>query len=322
IQGAAPNTIVVDQAAATFLRRRFDLEATGVARVSGTTYRVMRPGRSGFEVGARGLSPFVGRDQDLSPLQSLLAHAESGRGAAVALMGEPGVGKSRLLYEFRQSLAPGRVTYVEGRYLSYGSTIPYLPIVDIVRSVFGVVEADSAQVIGEKIRSGLHELALEPREWDLYLLHLLGFGELTEIVAGLSPETVKARTLEALRQIFLRGSRRRPMVIAVEDMQWIDRSSEDALATWAETLAACPTLLLATYRPGYQPPWLGKSYASQLALPRLSPSDSLAVVRSIVPEQRVGHDVEQRIVSQAEGVPFFLEELARAVAEQPELGSD
>ena len=321
IQSAESNTIVVDQAAAAFLRRRFDLEPAGVVPgVSGVTYRVMKPGRSGFEVGSLGLSPFVGRDRDLTPIQSLLIDAEKGRGVVAGIMGEPGVGKSRLLYEFRQSLAPGRVTYVEGRCLSYGNTVPYLPVVDIVRSTFGIVDIDPSEMIGEKIRSGLQELAMNPNEWDPYLRQLLGVGELID--AALSPEAVKARTLEVLQQICLRGSRVRPMVIAVEDMHWVDRSSEDALAALAETLGAHPILLLATYRPGYQPPWLGRSYASQFALPRLSSFDSLAVVHSIVYDQRLDHDVEQRIVSRAEGIPFFLEELSRAVVEHPELGSN
>jgi DNA-binding NtrC family response regulator len=321
IQSAQPNTILADHAAAEFLRRRFELEPAGVvAGPPGLTYRVVRPGGTGLEVGGRGLSPFVGRDQDLSPLQGLLAHAEKGRGNVVGIMGEPGVGKSRLLHEFRQSLPPGRVTYLEGRCLSYGDTIPYLPILDIIRGTFGIVEVDTSVIISKKVRSGLQALAMDPEEWAPYLLHLLGFGEVTENRATLSPEAVKARTMEALRQMFLRGSRRRPIVVAIEDMHWTDRTSEDALSALAQTLAACPILLLATYRPGYQPPWLGRSYASQFALPRLTPSDSLAVVRSVIPEHSLAPDVEQTIVSHAEGIPFFLEELARAVVEHPVRG--
>src|SRR5262245_27495910 len=133
LQGTEFNTIVVDQRAAEFLRRRFELEPAG-AGVLDRVYRVRGPGRTEFAMGGRSLSPFVGRNQDLSALQNLLRRGEEGRGQVVGIVGEPGVGKSRLLHEFRQSLIPGRVTYLEGRCLSYGNTTPYLPILAIIRS--------------------------------------------------------------------------------------------------------------------------------------------------------------------------------------------
>jgi transcriptional regulator with AAA-type ATPase domain/tetratricopeptide (TPR) repeat protein len=320
---AEPNTILADDAAAEFLRRGFDLEPVGViAGSSGPTYRVMRPKGFAFPAGGRGLSPFVGREQDLSPLRWLLEQAESGRGHVVGIIGEPGVGKSRLLHEFRQGLTPGRVTYLDGRCLSYGSTIPYLPIVDIIRSTFNIGEVDTPEVVGNKVRSGLHELALDPREWVPYVLHLLGVKEESETLAALSPEAVKARTMELLRQLCLQGSSRRPMIIAIEDMQWIDRTSEEALSALVAIVATRPILLLATYRPGYRPPWLDRSQASQFPLRGLTASDSLAIVRSVIPAQRLPRELEQTIVARAEGIPFFLEELARAVVEHPELASD
>ncbi len=322
IQIAEPNTIVVDHTAAEFLRRRFELEPAGVgAGLPGRKYRVIGPGRTGFAWGDRELSPFVGRDQDLSPLQSLLARSETGRGQVVGIVGEPGVGKSRLLHEFRQCLTEGRVMYLEGRCHSYGDTTPYLPIIDITRSMFGIAEADSSDIIVHKVHSVLQALALDPKEWAPCLLQLLAPREVADNLASLSPEAVKARTMEALRQISLRSSRRLPIVVAVEDLQWIDQTSEQALASLVETFATCRILLLATYRPGYRPPWLGRSYASQLALQRLSSADSLAVVRSVVPEHRLAPELEQTIVSHAEGIPFFLEELAHAVVEHPDLRS-
>src|SRR5499433_760201 len=323
LQSAEPNTILAYDAAAEFLRRGFDLERLGViAGLPGPTYRVTRPKGFAFQAGGRGLSPFVGREQDLSPLQWLLEQAESGRGHVVGIMGEPGVGKSRLLHEFRQSLRPGRVTYLDGRCLSYGSTIPYLPILDIIRSMFDIGDVDRPELVSDKVRSGLQELALDAREWVPYVLHLLGFKEESETLAALSPEAVKARTMELLRQLCLRGSSGRPMVIAIEDMHWIDRTSEEALSALVAIATTCPTLLRATYRPGYRPPWLDRSQASQLPLRRLTASDSLAIVRSVIPAARLPRELEQTIISRAEGVPFFLEELARAVVDHPELGSD
>jgi hypothetical protein len=323
IDRAQPQSVLVDTTGARCLERRFALDA--VAEAGGShdaVYNVVGHERSGFEVGGVTRSRFVGRARDLAVLHEYLRRAEGGRGQVVGLLGEPGVGKSRLLHEFRESLDPDRVGYIEGRCLSYGTTIPYLPIIDIVRESFGVLEGDAADVAAGKVHAGLQSLGMDPAASAPYLLHLLGSKEGVEAVVGLSPDAVKARTMEVLRQLGVAGSRQRPLVLAVEDVQWIDQTSEEALVSLAESLASYPLMLITTYRPGYRPPWLGRSYASQIGLDPLTAADSLAVVHSVVPEQELAPELARMIVAHAEGVPFFLEELARAVAEHPDLRSD
>jgi transcriptional regulator with AAA-type ATPase domain/tetratricopeptide (TPR) repeat protein len=326
LEKAEPGTILVDARCAEFLERRFELEpAAAVAGQVRAVYRLVGHERAGFEVGGVALSRFVGRQRELAMLHEILTRVEEGRGQVVGVLGEPGVGKSRLLHEFRQSLEPGRVRYLEGCCLSYGSTIPYLPIIDIVRRSLGVLETDPPDVTTAKVQTGLQALGLDPVASAPYLLPLLGSTEGAEAVVGLSPEAVKAikaRAMEALRAMVIAGSRQRPIIFAVEDLQWIDQTSEDALASLAESLAGCPVMLITTYRPGYRPPWLGRSYASQIGVDRLTAADSLEVVHSVVPEQEFAPGLAQMIVARAEGVPFFLEELARAVADHPELRSD
>ncbi len=323
VQCATPNTIVVDHTAAQFLQRRFVLEpAIEPGQSAGGMYRVGGPGRTGFEVGGRSLSPFVGRQQDLATLQGLLGRAEQGHGQVVTIEGEAGVGKSRLLHEFRRTLAAAEVTYLEGRCLSYGSTIPYLPFMDIVRSNFGLGETDTPQMTGEKVRTGLDALGIDPSEWAPYLLHFLGCADGTEALATLSPDVVKTRTIEALRRMALAGSQRRPIVFAIEDLQWIDRTSEDTLSSLGADLTSCPILLIATYRPTYEAHWTDRSHATHIALPGLTRSDSLSVVHSVSPDEQLPAALEQSILARAEGVPFFLEELARAISEHPDLRSE
>ena len=326
LQRAEPGTILVDASCAEFLERRFELEpaAPGVGHV-GTAYRLVGHERSGFEVGGVALSRFVGRQRELAMLSEILIRVEEGRGKVVGVVGEPGVGKSRLLHEFRQSLEPGRVRYLEGRCLSYGSTIPYLPIIDIVRRSLNVLETDSADVTSTKVQTGLQALGLDPAASAPYLLHLIGSTEGAEPLLALGPETmkaIKARAMEALREMVIAASRQRPIILAVEDLQWIDQPSEDALTSLAESLVGHPVMFITTYRPGYRPPSLGRSYASQIELDRLTAADSLEVVHSVVPEQELAPGLAQMIVARADGVPFFLEELARAVADHPELRSD
>ncbi len=320
---AEPDTIVVDEATARFLERRFELRPMGAgAGPAGQAYRLIGHERTGFEVGGRTLSRFVGRERELATLHDLLARAEDGHGQVVGILGEPGVGKSRLLHEFQQGLERGRAAYIEGRCLSYGNTIPYLPIIDIIRNSFGVLDTDAAEVIAQKVHAGLTALGMEPESAAPYLLHLLGCKCGVEAVVGLSPQAVKSRTMEALRQTAIAGSRERPIIFAVEDLQWIDQTGEDALASLAESLAGCPIMLVATYRPGYRPAWLERSYATQIGLNPLTHVHSLAVLHSVVTEQELTPHLAQVILSRAEGVPFFLEELARAVTDHPDLRSD
>jgi DNA-binding NtrC family response regulator/tetratricopeptide (TPR) repeat protein len=324
ILAAAPaDAVVVDSAAAPLIERRFALDPPrGTTSPPPAVYRVVGHERTGFEVGGRVLSGFVDREKDLAMLHDRLAHAEAGRGQVVGIVSEPGVGKSRILYEFRRSLGRGRVTWVEGRCVSYGSTVPYAPLLDLVRHNFRLAEMDAPEVIADKLAAGLQVLGLEPKAMVPYLLHLLGVKVGTEGLSGQNPEAIRTRTLQTLRQIAVAGSRRRPLVVAIEDLHWIDRTSEEVLVAFAESLSAAPLLLVVTYRPEYQPPWLGRSYASQTALDRLSRLDSLRVVHAVVPEERLPAPLAETILGHADGVPFFLEELARAVSEHPDLRSE
>jgi tetratricopeptide (TPR) repeat protein len=327
-QLAEPGTILVSDATRRLVQTEVLVEAVGPLQVKGKTEPIMAytvvalgPRRSRFgKAEGRTLTPFVGRQRELAHLQELLAQAEGGRGQVVGIVGEPGVGKSRFLYEFHQSLAGRRVTYLEGRCLSYGGAIPYLPVLDILRENCGITDTDTPEAIAEKVRFGLQEVGMNPEEWAPYLLHLVGVKEGTAQLAVLSPEAIKTRTFETLRQMSLKGSRRRPLIFVVEDLHWIDKTSEDYSASLVESLAGAPILLLASYRPGYRPPWLEKSYATQMALRPLSPPDSLKLVQSTLQRETFAEPVAQVILGKAEGNPFFLEELTRAVEEHGGLG--
>jgi tetratricopeptide (TPR) repeat protein len=267
-------------------------------------------------------TPLLGRAHEMAILQAVLAQVEGGRGQVVGIMGEPGMGKSRLLAEWRQDLAGRAVTYLEGHCWSYGSAMPYLPVLDLLRAQCGITPADGAEVIMEKVRRGLEDVGLAPEEWAPYFLHLLGLAAGTERLADISPETLKANTFEALRQLSLHESRQHPLVIAVENLHWIDPTSDAWLTSLVECLPVAAILCLATYRPGYRPPWLDKSYATQLTLSPLSLQDSVQVVRAILPTETTPDPLAQTILSKAQGNPFFLEEIAQTLLEQGMLRRD
>jgi tetratricopeptide (TPR) repeat protein len=252
---------------------------------------------------------FVDRHDDLAILNNFFKQVESGRRQAVGLVGEPGIGKSRLLAEFRQQLGPGRVTWLEGRCLSYGTAIPYLPILDLLRSNCGIAENDGREAIAEKVGSGLTRVGMDPEQDGPVLFHLLGIKDVSGSPALSNPEAVKAITFEIFRKITVKLSLERPLVLVLEDLHWIDKISEELLGFLAENVPNARVLMLATYRPGYRPPWIDKSYAGQVPLQPLSRDDSIHVVRSVLRPDRLIELLTDEIVAKGDGNPFFLEQL-------------
>jgi len=318
-QRAAPGEILLTEATARLVRGYVTLETRGPTEIRGlstpvTLHALIGAAERGSPLAPdeRPLSHFVGRDRELRTLRDLLTEVEAGRGQVVGVVGEPGVGKSRLLLELQRALAGRPGIYVEGRCVSFGSAIPYVPVIELVRGLcrMGGLERPSR----EATMAALDELGVD-RAAAPFLLHLLGQAGPEGPGAGLGPEVIKARTFEAVRALLLRASRRRPLVLAIEDLHWIDRTSEECLTGVMDTLGGMSILLLVTYRPGYRPPWMDRSYATQLSLARLAPADSLTVVRSVLPEAGLGDPLARTILDKAEGNPFFLEELARAVTE-------
>jgi predicted ATPase len=261
-------------------------------------------------------TPFVGRAQELATLHAIWTHVTKGQGHVVGVVGESGMGKSRLVAEFRSSLRSELHTYVQGYCVSYGQAMAYQPVLTLLRHACGITEVDRPAVMAAKVHRRLQEVSMDPVVAAPYLLHLLGSSTASERLTGLSPEEYHASTLAMLMQLILQSSRRCPLIIEVEDLHWIDATSEAWLAALAERLAGVHILLLVTCRPGYRPLWMGKSYATQVALSWLIPQDSAQVVQAILPTPQVSTALLHEIVMKANGNPFFLEELTRSVAEQ------
>ncbi|MEE8292691.1 MAG: AAA family ATPase, partial [Candidatus Tectomicrobia bacterium] len=235
---------------------------------------------SGWQ-GRRTLRQFVGREGDLAKLQSLLAQVEEGYGQVIGITGEPGIGKSRLLYEFHRRVHPRPLTYLTGRCESYGQATPYRPLLDIFRQACGLSQADALEAGVTKVDAYLEALGLESELWAPYVRHLLGLAEEADLLTRLGPQAMRHKTFEVLRLLSLHASRQRPLVLEIEDLHWIDPTSEQWLMTLVERLSRAPILLLVSYRPGYRPPWIDKSYVTQLSLQRLTNEESRRVVQAI-----------------------------------------
>jgi class 3 adenylate cyclase/tetratricopeptide (TPR) repeat protein len=321
-QLAEPGVILISDATARLVEGYARLESRGPIAIRGKSepvivHALLGTGtrRSRLDEGGRGLSRFVGRARELATLLDLLTQVEAGHGQVAGIVGEPGVGKSRLVLELRGAVAG--VTYLEGRCLSYGRSIPYLPVLDLVRAGCGILDADGPEAVGAKIRATFQTLGLNATEREAYLLNLLGVKDRDDRLAALGAEVIMARTFETLRQMALLAARLQPVILVVEDLHWIDQTSESYLESLVESLARAHILLLATYRPGYRPAWMDRSYATQLSLRPLAAADSLAVVRSLLADMADADARARVILDKAEGNPFFLEELTRVVGTGP-----
>jgi DNA-binding winged helix-turn-helix (wHTH) protein len=265
---------------------------------------------------ARTLAPFVGRQHELAVLDDLATRVRAGNGHAVSIVGEPGIGKSRLLHECTQQVAaPAGMAVLEGRCVSYGSNIPYLPLADLLRTHCGVRESDPPETTRRAVERTArnHDLPPESGEW---LLRLIGEIDTSSALETPSAEAVKTRTFDALRTLFFKAAKRTPLLIAIEDIHWIDRTSEEFLTTLVERLAGAPIMIVTTCRSGYRVPWLDRSYLAQITLRPLTSADSSRLVDYAVGEQPLPEAASAAIVEKGEGNPFFLEELARTVVER------
>jgi class 3 adenylate cyclase/tetratricopeptide (TPR) repeat protein len=326
-QLAEPGTILVSEDAGRLLQGSARLEPVGPLQVKGKevpvqAFSLLSLGLLQSEqavLGGMARSPFVGRQREMATLEELRERAAGGEGQVVGIAAEAGAGKSRLVYEFHRRLWTRPVLFLAGRCISYASGVPYLPILYMLRNEWGIAETDNAATVAAQVTASLLRVGMDAEESLPYLLNFLGVQEGTDRLAELSPQALQTRTFRILRQMILNAGCGSLVVFEIEDLHWVDKTSEDFLGFLVEGLVASRVLLLVTYRSGYRPPWIEKSYATQIALSRLTNQESQAVVRSVLSSVNPSEALVGTVLSKAEGNPFFLEELARSLMEHPDV---
>jgi len=332
-QLAEPGAINLTASTHRLVEGYFLTEDLGLVEVKGKAARVQayrvtgeRGRRSRIEVASEvGLTRLVGRERELELLRDCWDRVRAGRGQAFSIIGEAGLGKSRLVHEFRQMLTGDDVTFLEGRCAPYGASIPYLPVIDVLRQNFRLDPGDPGSDAVRKLRDGLNRLGVGMEETLPYLSWLLSL-EVSGITpdagpAGaslprdLAPEVVRRRTLEAIRALTLRGAELRPLVIVIEDLHWCDKASEELNRFLLEHIAGARVLLLFTHRPEFVAAWPGKSYVSSVNLPRLSNRQTHEMLTALLD----AHDIDERlaalVIEKSDGVPFFIEEMVKTLRE-------
>lgn len=320
---AAPSSILVSEPTYKLAEGYFEFKALGPAQVKGipsplVVYELQGLGalRTRLQLSAhRGLAKFVGRQVELVHLHQALEQSKAGNSKVVAVVGEAGVGKSRLFHEFKERLQRGCLV-LETFSVSHGKAFAYFPLIELLNNYFQITAQDDERRCREKVVGKM--LTLERSFEDLvpYLLYLLGIGERSSVLVEMDPQIRRDRTFNAITQLLARESRNQPIELLFEDLQWLDSETEAFLAYLIDRLASTPILLLVNYRPEYQPEWAHAVHCSQLRLEPLGQADAQALLTTLLGDDPSLPPLKQLIQDKTEGNPFFMEEVVQTLVEE------
>jgi class 3 adenylate cyclase/tetratricopeptide (TPR) repeat protein len=352
-QVARPGGIWVGHSTYRMAAVAFDWRAVGRIAVKGREGEVdayelvgRRQVRSRIEAQAdQGLTTFVGRDAELSRMLTSWRATQQGAGQIVSLVGEAGLGKSRLLHEFKRHVSGDGSTCLEGSCFAYGESISYLPFIAVAKQVFGLPAGCSEIEAASRIDRFLLELQLDPAAFMPYLLNLLTYPVTDQTFLRMPGHVVRTHTVEALKVVLTAMARRQPLVLVLEDLHWVDSATEEVLAALVDDVAAVPLLVLLAYRPEYLGAWaegvsqskiplgrlprtksadmvssiLSKPHAVELSLPHLSSHESRELASAVLGTATIPADLDRLIATRTDGNPFFIEELTLSLLESGDL---
>jgi class 3 adenylate cyclase/tetratricopeptide (TPR) repeat protein len=328
-QMATPGSILITEHTRKLVEGYFELKALGAAEIKGVEaplpiYEVLSAGplRTRLQVAIRrGVTRFVGRQRELEQLQHALTHAKAGHGQIVGVIGEPGLGKSRLFYEFKL-LSHSGCLVLEAYSVSYGKASPYLPVIELLKSYFQMQPQEDERSRRQKVIGKVLELDRSLEDTLPYLFALLGVGEQPSPLQQIDPQIRRRRTFDALKKLFLRESLNQPLILIFEDLHWIDGETQGFLATLSESVASAPLLLLVNYRPEYRHEWGSKTYYTQLRLAPLGPEEAEELLTFLLGTDTELKNLKQLILVQTEGTPFFMEEVVQTLADEGVLSGE
>src|SRR5262249_49271760 len=248
-------------------------------------------------------------------LQRALEQAKAGHGQIVGTMGEPGLGKSRLVYEFKLTSQSGCLV-LEADSVSHGKATAYLPVLELLKSYFDIQASDDERKRREKVGGKVLMLDRSLEDTLPYLFSLLGIEEPTSALPQMDPQIRRRRTFEALKRLLLRESLNQPLMLIFEDLHWIDTETQGFLDTLSESMASARLLLLTTYRPEYRQEWGSKTYYIQLRLGPLGKEEAEELMTFLLGSDTTLKALKHLILEKTEGTPFFMEEVVQELREQ------
>jgi class 3 adenylate cyclase len=324
LQGIAePDMVVIAEGTRKLLGNLFELQDLGARELKGITgpVRVWTALRASSVVSrfealhAAGLTALVGRERELEILERGLAEAR-GQLNVIDVVAEPGMGKSRLLHEFRQRIGQERAFVLSGSCSPDGQQTSFLPFIEVVRGSFRVSAGEAEKDVAQKLEMGLSALGLHSTRNIGLLLHLLGLKVPDGAMTGLDGVLIGLRTRELLQQLLEARCRLSPVVMVIEDLHWIDSVSEEVLGKIVDSEAKLRLLLLHTRRPEYVPPWLDSALVTKLRLEPLTAGDIRRLVQARLGVEALPEALARQVAERAEGNPLFAEEIVSFLIER------
>ncbi len=307
----------------------FQLESLGEFQVKGvdapqSLYRLIGAGEasSNFDVArSRGLTSFVGRNNEMQILEAALEQARAGNGQVVGIGAEAGTGKSRLCFEFLQDLRDRGLKVLYGTCVAHGKNLAFHPILQVLRNYYGIIDQDSAGEARQKVDARMAALGHSFRE-DLPLIHeFLGISDPNEPPSTLPPEARQRRLFALLRENLRHGPEpgQRVGIVVIEDLHWIDEGSDEWISHWVDSTAGAHSLLVVNFRPEYHPTWSHRTHYQQISLAPLSLETTRELLTSLL-----GHDASipsliDRVHLETGGNPFYAEEVVQSLIESAQL---
>ncbi|CAG9185027.1 hypothetical protein LMG23994_05583 [Cupriavidus pinatubonensis] len=320
---ATPSSILVSALTYRLTEGYFEFKALGNTRVKGIreplpVYEVLGVGalRTRLQVAAyHGLARFVGRHAELERLQEAMHSAKAGRGQVIGVVGEAGVGKSRLFHEFKARSQQGWMV-LETFSVSHGKAFPYLPLIDLLKNYFQIGPADDERLYREKVTGRVLTLDRAMEDHLPYLLYLLGIGEPGSPVPRVDPAIRRQRTFDAIVQLLVRESQNQPLMVLFEDLQWLDSETEAFLSILIEHVPAARILLLVNFRPDYARQQGLAPYDGELHLEPLGQADAQELLTELMGGDGSLLSLKASILEKTEGNPFFIEEVVKTLDEE------
>ena len=308
---ANPGSIAISDGLRKLVEGYFALKALGPARIKGSSepvnvYEVVRLGplRTRLQRAAgRGLTKFVGRAREMEALKHALEQVKAGHGPIVAATAEPGVGKSRLFFEFKAVSQSGCLV-LETFSVSHGKASAYLPVIDLLHGYFKIGSEDDSRTRREKVAGKITILDRALENTLPYLFALLGIVDGNDALAQMDGQVKKRRTLEGIKRILLRESLNQPLIVMFEDLQWIDEQSQEFLNLLADSIATAKVLLLVNYRPEYSHHWGSKTYYTQLRLDPLGKESSEEMLTALLGDDAEMAQLRRLIIERPRALPF------------------
>jgi predicted ATPase/class 3 adenylate cyclase len=326
-QVAAANTICVSEPTERLVSGYFELRDLGASSVKGASEPVrvfelegIGPAQTRFEISrARGLTRFVGRDDDLSTLETALSHAQEGHGQVVGVVAEAGVGKSRLCFEFLEHCRAQGMRVLEGRAAAHGRNVPLLPILQVFGAYFGITELDDDRLVREKIAGRMLLFDEEYRRVLPLLFDFFGAPDPDNPAPRMEADARQRQLFGVLGRVAQRDSSQGSIVTLIEDLHWLDGASEAWLAEWVDAIAGSQNLLLVNFRPEYHAEWMQKSWYHQLPLAPLGPDATRELLDHLLGDDPSIAGLSDAIHARTGGNPFFTEEVVRSLWESGHL---